>query len=273
MKSILAATDFSGDSSNAIHYAAALAHDSGCSLHLVHVYYLPQPTPDAPWMAVDPEELKAGNSHELESLVQHIKKQFGSLQIQTHLCEGYAVEELVGLCKKLKPDMLVVGSGGKNKADEWIFGSTASALLNESPVPLMCVPSASQFSRPAKIGIATDFREVFPNTLSEWLGFAHKQWHSEIMLFHLGKPGELVSTAQAVVGLKDEFNLRAIPHDFFFPQHEDFEAGINHFVEQMGVGVLVMVHHNKTFLERVFRRSYTRQMVFHSQCPLLVFHG
>ena len=58
MKTIIAATDFSPNSENAVHYAADMATVLGAELHLLHVYSIPIPVSEVPIPVVDAKEIE-----------------------------------------------------------------------------------------------------------------------------------------------------------------------------------------------------------------------
>jgi nucleotide-binding universal stress UspA family protein len=50
----------------------------------------------------------------------------------------------------------------------------------------------------------------------------------------------------------------------------DVLQSINNYVETEHVDLLVMAKHNRNFFDRLFHRSLSKKMAFHTQIPLLV---
>jgi nucleotide-binding universal stress UspA family protein len=52
----------------------------------------------------------------------------------------------------------------------------------------------------------------------------------------------------------------------------DVKEGIDHYLEEKQVDLVVMSTQKKTILERLFVKSNTQIMAMHSKVPLLVYH-
>ena len=49
--------------------------------------------------------------------------------------------------------------------------------------------------------------------------------------------------------------------------------GISIFIRKKSADILVMKTHKNNFLERLFGMAHTKEMSYHTEIPLLVFHG
>ena len=52
----------------------------------------------------------------------------------------------------------------------------------------------------------------------------------------------------------------------------DVKEGIDHYLEEKQVDLVVMSTHKKTILERLFMQSNTKLMAMQTKVPLLVYH-
>jgi len=52
----------------------------------------------------------------------------------------------------------------------------------------------------------------------------------------------------------------------------DVKEGIDRYLENHKVDLVVMSTHKKTFLERIFSKSNTHEMALYTKLPLLVYH-
>jgi K+-sensing histidine kinase KdpD len=50
----------------------------------------------------------------------------------------------------------------------------------------------------------------------------------------------------------------------------DIIQSINHYVEENHGDLLVMAKHNRSFFDRLFHRSLSKKMAYHTKIPLLV---
>jgi len=57
---------------------------------------------------------------------------------------------------------------------------------------------------------------------------------------------------------------------FEYPVDIDITNALNSFIEKHNADMLVMMPHRHEWLERVFRKSETKDMIFHTHVPLLI---
>jgi len=60
---------------------------------------------------------------------------------------------------------------------------------------------------------------------------------------------------------------------FQYPVDTDIRSALNGFIEKHNADMLVMMPHKHEWLERLFRKSETKDMIFHTHIPLLVLPG
>jgi nucleotide-binding universal stress UspA family protein len=64
--------------------------------------------------------------------------------------------------------------------------------------------------------------------------------------------------------------FKAIPHEFHLVTGTDVRHGIESYLKKQPADLLVMVTHEHSFMERLFGKSHTTAMVYHTHVPLLV---
>ena len=62
------------------------------------------------------------------------------IQTDIVLREGKAGQKIVELSNDLKPDLIVIGSNGKDSLADYICGTTASYVVDNSKVPVLVIP-------------------------------------------------------------------------------------------------------------------------------------
>jgi hypothetical protein len=97
-----------------------------------------------------------------------------------------------------------------------------------------------------------------------------RAFKSKLNILHVYRQQEKPS-ADEVTGKKelDEIFKDTI-HEFNTVNDPSITNGINGFIEKTGTGLLVMVAHKHTFLERIFSRNNTSKMTYETKIPLLV---
>ncbi len=137
---VLCPVDFSGHARTALRYAAALARRSGGALG---VLFVNDPLlVAAAAAAYNRQSLGAASRGELERFVATTLGARGTrgLTIRYETALGPPAREILKAAQAGRYDSLVVGTKGLNGARRLFFGSTTSALLRKTMVPILAVP-------------------------------------------------------------------------------------------------------------------------------------
>ena len=156
MKTIIAATDFSPISLNAVNYAVDMAMSVNANLLLLNVYSIPVVYSDGPIFTLPVEELREGSEKTLDKLrIEILHKAEGKINVSTKSRMGNITEELEDICKSIQPFAVVIGIRGKTNLGKAIFGSSALSIIKKLTWPVLCIPPDVKFGRGInKIGFA-----------------------------------------------------------------------------------------------------------------------
>ena len=135
IRKILCPTDFSDSARPAFDLACALARDYRAALVVMHV------APPTPAFAPDgiaipvpvegPDELRA-------RLVQLHPVDPG-MEVEYHVAEGDAGEQLLKAARDTKADVIVMGTHGKSGLTRLLMGSVAESVMRHAPCPVLTV--------------------------------------------------------------------------------------------------------------------------------------
>jgi nucleotide-binding universal stress UspA family protein len=267
MKTILVATDFSDAARNASKYAIELAKIVKAKVVFFHAYHIPVTVSETP-VIIDYPELEETN---LE-LLKHEKIMLdpgNDLEIEYLTTAGLAVDEILEIEKKDKPDLIIMGMSGTGKLSELLLGSVSTTLIGKTTTPVLVIPQNAKFHRAEKIAFACDYNiEPVSGVLDPLKKFA-SIFNSSIHIINLLKENEKVNTEKSIKGMMIENQLQEIEHSFYFPEDEDFVHGLNDFVDTHNIDILAIIPHKHNFLAKIFTESHTKKMAFHSHVPLL----
>jgi nucleotide-binding universal stress UspA family protein len=266
MKTILVATDFSDAARNASKYAVELAKKVKAKIIFFHAYHIPVTVSETPIM-IDYPELEETN---LE-LLKHERLMLdpeNDLKIEYISIAGFAVDEILDLEKKDKPDLIVMGMSGAGKFSEVILGSVSTALIGKTSTPVLVVPENAQFKSIERIALACDY-DIDPTSgVLEPLKKLAAVFNSSILIINLLKENEKVNTDKAIKGMMLENQLQEIEHTYHFPADDDFVHGLNDFADTHNIDILAIIPHKHNFLAKIFTESHTKKLAFHSHVPL-----
>ena len=135
---ILAAVDFSRPSAKAVRYAAAVARAGGGRVVALHAI--------DPLLSAAAARAYAGTPLIAETraaLRKFVRSAIGADAAATVDCVvtiGSPTQTLLAECRRLKADIIVVGTNGRGGIPKAFFGSTTQGLLRRHPGALMVIP-------------------------------------------------------------------------------------------------------------------------------------
>jgi nucleotide-binding universal stress UspA family protein len=169
-----------------------------------------------------------------------------------------------------KADVIVCAMKGVAKAFRKIFGSTTSALIHKSDIPLIVVPEKAVFNIPNNIALASDLDPETSASTLELLKVIGEKFTSGLSVVWV--VGEDFDAENEMRYRPSEFikGLRGLNPVFEFPKGGSVTKVLEDFIRKNNVAMLAMIPHKHDFMERFFTESITKKMIFHSDIPLLV---
>jgi len=144
MKTILAAIDFSAASHNAAIYATELAKAFNARLIIFHAY-LPIPVPlTEALVAVVPDDPEPFIAQRLNDEIEELDPEC-LVEMDAKFLKGRASEAIKAVALRYKADLVVVGMKKEHHDVRRLFGSTVTALIGKTTVPLLVVPEEARF--------------------------------------------------------------------------------------------------------------------------------
>lgn len=267
MKRIIATTDFSPNATHAVHYAAEIAKKTGARLHIFHAFHVPVPVSDVP-VVTDIESLQKDLDANLEKLASDLERKYGI--ISAYKADmGFTVQQLNDYCLNYEADLVVMGMHGHGKLAEVLMGSTATDFIAQTKTPVLVVPENATYKEPKNFGLSTDLKEE-PMQTYEPLKNLAEIFKSKIFILNVVKEKQIAGFDQSVTGIQLDHYFESMDHLFFFPESEDVVNGMEQFITRYNIDWLALVPHKHNFVERLFQKSITKKMTFHTHIPVLV---
>ena len=156
MKLIIAPTDFSAISDNAIKYATDMATTMGTNLMLVNVYQLPISFSEVPLVTISLDQIREISEDKLAELKKKLETiTEGKLKIFTESRLGDVSEEIRKLTDTLSPFAIVMGTRGTTGAGRFFMGSNSISVISKVGAPVFVIPPGIRFKPFKKVGLAT----------------------------------------------------------------------------------------------------------------------
>ncbi|HEY0742270.1 MAG TPA: universal stress protein [Chryseosolibacter sp.] len=170
--------------------------------------------------------------------------------------------------KRLRSGLIVMGTKGATGLKKTMLGSNTTSVIQGSHIPVLVVPDKARFKGFHDIVYACDMKDP-ERELKLLLPYAEK-FDSVVHLVHVTSSGkkieELEEKMEKILQKLKAKNVAAV-----VLLDDDIEAAIEQYMSVNKVSLLAMFTHELTFLERLFDKSMTRKVAFHSSVPLLAF--
>ncbi len=268
MKKILVPTDFSDDARNASHYAARLAEKTGARLILLHAYMLPTPVSEVPYVMVNAEEMQKENEEMAKAEAEKLESTY-KISVDYVVRLGFPSDEIEILSEDQQTDLVIMGLKGKGRLEK-IVGSTTTSTLKKIARPLLIIPEKTSYSDIRQITYATDYSYSFNSGIYKTLLELISLFNASINIVHVEKKTD-EGKSQIISGEQNlEPLFKNVPHQFQIVKDSDVKHGIESYLNDHPTDLLVMVTHEHNFWERIFGKSHTKDMVYHTHIPLLV---
>ncbi|MDF1676169.1 MAG: universal stress protein [Vicingaceae bacterium] len=277
MITILLPTDFSNNAKNAIFYALELYKNQEVNFILMNAFH---PTHDDMANSITGgslnDLLSQASEKQLQELIAEIKskKQLNNKKHSFSFKSVYGslVEIIDTFVDKHPIDLIVMGAKGMSAVEKIVFGSNTYAVIKEVDCPALVIPDKVSYSSPSTISIATDFKEIKKKNIFATLQSLVKDFKPEITLFNVTEEMKSIGAdekqmAQSITNILDVEDIKT---SYF--KHEDVIYGTKEYVKQHNTSLMVLVNKKRNFFEDLFHISFTKQISFHAEIPLLILH-
>ena len=272
MVNILVPTDFSQLSKFALKYAIRIANTLEGNVTVLHVITRTKALRISVREKIrssDHDE-KSAEEQDLDRLIRTLSEQYKtSRPIKYQVVRGaYFATTLMREARKLRSGLVVMGTHGATGLARAVLGSNTTSVIEVSHVPVLAVPEQAEFKGFRNVVYASDLRNA-EEELKILIRYVEK-FGSTIHLVHIVPPGESIAPAESKIedvlrklAYKNIVTLVLVDHNV--------DSAIDQYVEVSRADVLAMFTHELSFFEKVFDKSMTRKMAFHSRIPLLAF--
>jgi len=275
MKKILVTTDFSVNSRAGMRFAIQLASQENCELTFFHSYYLLKPTS---WNKATLREYVDNESQKLaaklDRFVHAVYKSIGiePKNITSVISESTATgKNIMAFADRKGYDFICLSTNGAGKIRK-ILGTNTSFLIQESPVPVIAVPSAYKVAPVTSLLFASDLANL-KKELNEVISFA-KPLDASIEMLHFDYLGEPTSSVKSIAGQVKKMSRYPVTVHFEKPDElKTFITNVESAIRKTRPSMLVMfTQQNRGFFEKLFLSSKSAEYSFKAKIPLLVFN-
>jgi len=278
MQKILVPTDFSDNALKAVAQACEIAKKTDAVIHLLHVV---EPTLNMATMQTDQSGNKvvADKSESLDLSLKAIAEVYPDVKISPFLVGGNVIPSILKYAEKENPDLIVMGTKGASGLKKLFIGSVTAGIIGKTNFPVLTVPASYELAKPEAIVFATNQFEKNEHLLENFVNLAKLfSIPVHVIVFKdvdANKDADFIYNEEQLNYylrfLKETFPRTAFKGEIL--EGSDFESAIDAYCINNAAGMIAMVTYPKSFLEKFFFKSFTKNMAFHSTIPILAIPG
>lgn len=273
MKKIIVPVDFSPAASNAALFAGELAAFYGADIWLYHTYETPVAISEFAYPLFDTNELQKAADNELLLLKD---KTLGNLRtpvtIHTKAEMSLLQDGLTELCDEIKPDLVVMGISGKGALTQLLIGSNTIKAVHYLTYPVLVVPAKATFIPVRKIGFACDYREITTTAPVPLLKKIVADFNAELHILNIDFQNKNFTADEVHESFLLQELIDDIKPEYHSIESDDVTEGINWFADNAKLDWIVVIPKKHPLVQKIFTRSNTKHLLFHTHLPILCLH-
>lgn len=270
-----------------IRFAALLGKDINAKIHVLHVqnpqiHHSTQSTQGYMGVAGVPvpadaellQKISDDIKEKVTGYIQEIEDELSGIpSIKFKSDIGDASIILQEKIKKNKYDIVLLQN--HTEEDFWLRESVNMDVVRNVPCPVFIVPPDAKYQPLEKIIYATDYNKEDIATLKSIIKLL-KSFDPEILALHISNDNEFKENLKSegfasMLNEKtgsDRVSVKMISDK----EEEDAVESLVSEAEKAKVNLIVVLKENRNFFKRLFKSSFTAELIKDIQLPVLVFH-
>ena len=274
----LVPTDFSDYARDALIYAIEMGRVFGGSITLVNVF---PPASISPYVYDElirsvTGEIKTRTINKLKNEwskeSKRIQKSDKQITTDFKALEGGIVDNIVTTAQKSRADLIVMGTKGGGNITRFLFGTTATKVIDNAPCPVLAIPELAKYKKIRRILFASSCNKHEVESIIDAIELA-RAYDARIDIIYVSDDSKEKTQSDLermikLVGSKTDhkkIHFEAIYGD-------DVVEAIDVYTQLKNVSLLALASRKRSLFKRLFDRSLAEEMSFHSKIPLLVYH-
>ncbi len=290
IEKILVPVDYSEYSMLALRYAIKIACTTDAKIELLHAYYSPafdlisltgNNQTQIQLRSDVIKNLETSEKESVQKLINELKPYCKSCKydinkISYSLIPGMAEEAILNHCQEFVPDLVIMGTRGKDKRANSILGSVTEVIINKLKFPVLAIPEHYEFIGGENVNnilYVTSFDESDFISIRKLMKFT-KPMKLKVFLIHIADKRENWDVIK-MEGLREYFKKAygELKVEIGFVSNKDLLKDIEDYVLQNNIHIVSITTRKRNLINRLFKPDITKKLFYHTNLPLLVFHS
>jgi nucleotide-binding universal stress UspA family protein len=257
MQTVIVPIDFSDTSLNAARYAIQLLTGHyGVNMILYSMYD------------------KSGNADETIKKLETLKDELrntGIVKTEVLAEQGSDfIAELEKLARHREADLVIMGITGRTAIGQTFIGSNTLKMVDQKVCPVLIIPADSTYTDVKNVLLTSDFKDVQASTPSVPIKKVLKTFHPSLHVMNVSSEHYVALTESyqeqkaSLQKMFSEFNP-----EFYFLGLPDVDEAIHQFAHDKKVDFIVVIHREQGIFSKLFVKSHTKKLIYHSLIPVL----
>lgn len=276
MKKILVPVDFSDTSLSAFFFAEKLAAKYNTRIDVVHIYDGSLNTNKG--LTFELMQTKEDSLlNRLRQFVNIAPNEGGKAVAVNVECKTFLAYNTSSKISKLSKDydFVVMGMTGKHLMEKKLIGSIASYVAQHAECPVFLVPREHKFEGLRNIVYAQNWESVNDYAIRSTIDIG-KSFYAALHFVHINEILDIrdftIIEQESLVELLEE-NAPEITYHIANVNNDSAKKGLEEYTHDHNADLIVLVNRQHTFWDNLLKRSLTKEMVLHSDVPLLIYHA
>lgn len=266
---ILVPTDFSAAAGNSLDYAIGFAKKTQAEIVVLHINQvaLVDASMPAETYQMFVTEIDDFTTEQFSAIENKLKDHSVKYTLLSRY--GFVADEICEIAETENIDLIIMGTTGASGITEVLIGSNSASVVAKTTIPALVIPPSTPYKELGKIVYATDYNEPeFPAVLR--LIYYAELFDCPLDIIHVKSENDKYFNAENNFFKKNKDKISYPKLQFINLEKGDVINSINTYIDDHHVDLLVMAKHNRNFFDRLFHRSLSKKMAFHTHIPLLI---
>lgn len=287
IKKILIPVIFKDYSLNGAYYTLQIADKLGATIHLIHTYFNPFNNPvtytedlsTSGYFDTNVQNIEKETSQKMKNLTEDLKAEckdhgYGNLSIEYTLTGGNLLQQLKSKIIEDSPDLLVLGTRGKDKKSDDLMGTFSSKVIKELNVPVLTIPEGAEVLSwdPVNILYITKFDNTDFTALHRLISLM-APFNPKVHVAHI-EDEEDSGIKREISKIKDYFssNYENVKIEIERIHGKEKISSLQETITKNNIDLISINIHKTRFFNKLFSKRLDERILFHTNIPVMVFH-
>lgn len=263
---ILCPIDFSQNSVHALRYALHIFENAeDVEVTLIHCFNLASRS--AMFMKMD-AILRENAIKDINGLIKKMSHKYEKIKFDYKIYKGDPKSIIPAIVGKNEFDYIVIGTKGMSQLKELVMGSLTKTLIENCEAPILAIPETIEVRKPKNMLMALDSKvSNISDVNMKALENVVRESDSDLYVCHVREDDKKDSEVHYAVSgelshLSYQFNTIDMKKDLAETLEEEMKS--------KEADILVLMHRQRTWWEKLFTQSFTASELFNLDHALLV---